>query len=148
MYQFPKLDLEPYIARLDAAVPTDQFLATFKELSREIAGIIEEEPRFQRGKGGQVIKGAFENEMWAMSLLTAAWTAWVFQSKSICHYSVRWLADMESLEDAFVPSLNGAIDQGRKKAIAERITEKRLPEQAWDYASLRKYLTDNNGKPC
>jgi hypothetical protein len=148
MDQLPKMDMEPYITRLNAAVPTPQFMATLKTLSGEIAEVIEREPQFQRGKAGQVIKGAFENEMWAMSLLTAAWTSWIFQSKSICHYGVRWSADMESLEDAIVPSLNYAIDQGRKKAITEKIIEKLLPQQAWDYASLRKYLLDNNGKRC
>lgn len=76
------------------------------------------------------------------------WTAWILQSKSICHYDVRWFADTLNLEEAFVPSLNDAVDQGRRKAINEKIAEKHLPEQAWDYESLRSFLKDNDRKPC
>lgn len=69
MSQSPKLDLAQYLARLNAAVPTPEFLSTLNKLSRELAIIIEKEPRFQRGRTGQVVEGAFENEMWATSLL-------------------------------------------------------------------------------
>ena len=85
-----------------------------------------------------------EIRIFAMSLVTTAWTAWVHQSKSIRHYKESTVNGLIWIDHEFIPLLLKAVAVGRSKALYDQTSKGQyLPEFRMNEAvsSLKRVLT-------
>lgn len=132
-------EIEFYVDRLDQLsifrdLPSvaDQYAAEFNkqyqaggvyqvlhELSVKLCKVLNQKVRYMN-QTGKTTEVPFENLIWAIELITAAWMGWVLESKAIEHYGKPHPNMREILIRGIIPSMAGSFKAGRQRAMKEK----------------------------